>query len=155
MWWMVFAVRWGFHTVYRSGKPMRKEKRIHKRTLFKMDAAGGFPHAPPPSFWVLAGTVKRCKHSFSTMTQGIVHMDSVKMWFVCRFHTSRTDSTHCRGSLLLLLAFTPFETLAPSCWEVISAEGMTTNMQVAGSRGWGAKREKKGKKEGRGLGGTT
>lgn len=125
-----------------------RQDNTHRHILLKMEVPGGFSHSPP-SIWVLAGKVRRREHSFSVITSGIVHMDSVKMQLVCRFHTLQADSTGWLFSFLLLLTFSPLETLAPSCWEAISAEGMTTSTQVARARRVGSKKEKK-KKEGDG-----
>lgn len=77
--------------------------------------------------------VKTYRHSLGIVTQGIVRLDCVKTQFVCAFHTWRTDSSHCPGSLSLLPSpFMNLKTLAPSSWEAISAEGLITSKYVAG-----------------------
>lgn len=60
------------------------------------------------------------------------------------------DRFHTRQWLfpLLVSAFTPLETLAPSCWEAISAEGMTANTQV--EPGCEGGEQKKGEKRRKG-----
>ena len=117
------------------------DKHVHKHILLKTEAPRGFSQSP-----CLLGSFQE-----SEETQTFFQPNNPgRCSDGYREHAVSLQIPHSRGRFhTLSLFFSPpldLERLAPSCWEAISAEDVTSSTGVAGATGWGAKRKKKKKR---------